>query len=84
MTTHLLVDAFQRPTQPDFDQSPIITPPEREVVRVVIFSSKTGVNSTILTLHKLNFAHIHEWSPLLPSSNPGEVMSILTRYLITR
>lgn len=53
--------------------------PERESVKVVIFGTKTGVNNTILTLYKLGFAQVNEWSPLLPSSNPGEVMSILNK-----
>lgn len=57
------------------------TKPSREPVKVVIFGSKTGVNSTILTLYKLGFAQVNEWSPLLPTANPGEVMSILTRYI---
>ena len=59
------------------------TTPRRESVKVVIYGSKTGVNNTILTLYKLGFAQVNEWSPLLHSPNPGEVMSILTRYILT-
>ena len=57
--------------------------PERESLKVVIFGTKTGVNNTILTLYKLGFAQVNEWSPLLPSSNPSEVMSILIRHIVT-
>ncbi|MBE9205584.1 hypothetical protein IQ244_03475 [Nostoc sp. LEGE 06077] len=57
------------------------TTPDRESVKVLIYGSKRGVNNTILTLYKLGFAQVNEWSPLLPSSNPGEVMSILIRYI---
>ncbi|MEH2081188.1 MAG: hypothetical protein V7K89_14635 [Nostoc sp.] len=59
------------------------TTPRRESVKVVIYGSKTGVNNTIFTLYKLGFAQVNEWSPLLPSPNPGEVMSILTRHIMT-
>ncbi|BBD60333.1 hypothetical protein NIES2109_31300 [Nostoc sp. HK-01] len=59
------------------------TTPDRESVKVVIYGSKRGVNNTILTLYKLGFAEVNEWSPLLPSSSPGEVMSILTRHILT-
>ncbi|MEH2069402.1 MAG: hypothetical protein V7K47_14770 [Nostoc sp.] len=59
------------------------TTPNKESVKVVIYGSKKGVNNIILTLYKLGFAQVNEWSPLLPSSNPGEVMSILTRHILT-
>ncbi|QLE55598.1 hypothetical protein [Nostoc sp. TCL26-01] len=59
------------------------TTPDRESVKVVIYGSKRGVNNTILTLYKLGFAEVNEWSPLLPSSNRGEVMSILIRHIST-
>ncbi|MEH2393733.1 MAG: hypothetical protein V7K21_19410 [Nostoc sp.] len=83
MTKSFLADTF--PTilpLVSANESQEITP-TREFVKVVIYGSKTGVNNTILTLYKLGFAQVNEWSPLLPSSNPGEVMSILTRYILT-
>jgi hypothetical protein len=46
------------------------TMPDRESVKVVIYGSKRGINNTILTLYKLGFAQVNEWSPLLPSSIP--------------
>ncbi|MBW4616828.1 MAG: hypothetical protein KME21_27010 [Desmonostoc vinosum HA7617-LM4] len=83
MATSFLTDIFPTPTLSVSPTTPTETTPNREPVKVVIFGSKTGVNSTILTLYKLGFAQVNEWSPLLPSSNPGEVMSILTRYILT-
>jgi hypothetical protein len=56
--------------------------PEREALRVLVIGSRKGVTGTIQALHHLRFAEVHEWSPLLPGSNPGEVMSILTRYIL--
>ncbi|MCS6812575.1 MAG: hypothetical protein NZ772_03245 [Cyanobacteria bacterium] len=55
--------------------------PDREPLRVLLVGSRRGVNNTILTLYRLGFASVSEWSPLLPAPNPGEVMSILTRYI---
>jgi hypothetical protein len=83
MTKSFLADTL--PTSTPFVSSDKSTekPPERESVKVVIFGTKTGVNNTILTLYKLGFAQVNEWSPLLPSSKPGEVMSILTRHIVT-
>jgi hypothetical protein len=61
---------------------PIITIPdsdEFEALRVLIIGSSDGVTETIQNLHVRRFANATDWSPLLPASSPGEVMSILTR-----
>lgn len=50
-----------------------------EIVKVLVISSRKGVNATIHTLYALKFAQISEWSPLLPAPTSGEVMSILTK-----
>ncbi|GET40147.1 peptide ABC transporter substrate-binding protein [Microseira wollei] len=55
--------------------------PGKIPVRILVISTPFGVNQTIHTLHALRFADVSLWSPLLPAPNPGEVMSILTRYL---
>ena len=55
---------------------------DRESLRILVIGSRQGVVGTIQTLHRLRFAEVHEWSPLLPAANPGEVMSILTRYTV--
>ncbi|MFM7449888.1 MAG: hypothetical protein ACKO24_14995, partial [Leptolyngbyaceae cyanobacterium] len=54
----------------------------REPLRMLVIGSRPGVTGTIHTLHRLGYAQIGEWSPLLPGPNPGEVMAILTRYLM--
>lgn len=83
MTKSFLADTFQPSTPSASSSESTEKTPSRESVKVVIYGSKTGVNSTILTLYKLGFAEVNEWSPLLPSPNPGEVMSILTRHILT-
>lgn len=58
-------------------------PSNREPLRVLVIGSRRGVTSTIHTLHRLGFAEAGEWSPLMPAPTSGEVMSILTRYLLS-
>ncbi|MEB3179018.1 MAG: hypothetical protein VKL59_08330 [Nostocaceae cyanobacterium] len=41
------------------------------------------MNNIIHTLYRLHFAEVTEGSPLQPTKNPGEFMSILIRYLTT-
>ncbi|KZL49698.1 hypothetical protein A2T98_11420 [Nodularia spumigena CENA596] len=82
MTTSFLAQAVETLTPSVSSSVSTETIPSRESVKVVIFGSKTGVNNTILSLYKLGFAQVNEWSPLLPTPNPGEVMSILTRYIL--
>lgn len=58
--------------------------PVREPVRLLLIGSKPGVTSIIHSLHRFGFAEVGEWSPFMPTQNDGEVMSILTKYLIQR
>jgi hypothetical protein len=52
---------------------------EREAIKHTLIGSPKAVMGTIHVLHQLGYAHVGDWSPLLPSPNPGEVMSILIR-----
>ncbi len=47
----------------------------------MIGSAKT-VSSTIHYLQVIGYANVSDWSPLLPTANPGEVMSILIRQIL--
>ncbi len=58
------------------------TPSDRESLRLLVIGSRHGVTTTIQTLHRLRFAEVSDWSPLLPAPTPGEVMSILTRTIL--
>lgn len=53
---------------------------ERDRIRLLAVGSREGVVDVIRTLHRLGFAEVGAWSPLLPAPGDGEVMSILTRY----
>ena len=50
-----------------------------ERVRIMVFGSSYGVTYAISWLYRLQFAHISEWSPLMPANREGEFMSILTK-----
>ncbi|RCJ28499.1 hypothetical protein A6770_23855 [Nostoc minutum NIES-26] len=59
------------------------TDSEREPVSFLVIGSRQTVTNTIHTLYRMGFAEISEWSPLLPASEPGKVMKILTRSVPT-
>ncbi|UBF27745.1 hypothetical protein K9N68_07475 [Kovacikia minuta CCNUW1] len=83
MPTNFLVESGESSSTPssvsNFEEQPV----DREPLRVLVIGSRQGVVRTIQTLYRLRFAEVREWSPLMPGPNPGEVMSILTRYLST-
>ncbi|MEH2139857.1 hypothetical protein [Nostoc sp.] len=47
-----------------------------------LLGSPKAVPSTIHYLQVIGYACIGDWSPLLPTANPGEVMSILIRQIL--
>ena len=53
--------------------------PEPEKIKHTLTGSRKAVIATIQVLHQLGYANVRDWTPLLPTSNPGEVMSILVR-----
>ena len=59
---------------------PIISPVrEPERIKHTLTGSSKAVIATIQVLHQLGYANIRDWTPLLPTSTKGEVMSILVR-----
>jgi len=52
---------------------------EQEVVLLTVVGSPKGVRETILTLYRLGFAEVGDWSPLQRAANPKQVMSVLIR-----
>ncbi len=62
------------------NSQPIISQvPEPEKIRHTLIGSSEAVMGTIQVLHQLGYANIGDWSPLLPTKNRGEVMSVLIR-----
>jgi|GEM_PF-2014031 len=53
----------------------------RETVKVMLIGSPRAVENTIRVLYLRGFAELYEWSPMQPTQNPGEVMSLMRRLL---
>lgn len=58
--------------------------PEYEEIKHTLTGSQRAVTNTIRVLHQLGYADMNDWSPLLPSHNPGEVISVLIRTISVR
>ncbi|MEG4345428.1 hypothetical protein QUB70_19455 [Microcoleus sp. A003_D6] len=52
---------------------------EQDVVLLTVVASPKGVRETILTLYRLGFAEVGDWSPVQRAANPKQVMSVLIR-----
>jgi hypothetical protein len=81
MSEEFIPDTSETRTPPASSNAPSESSPRREPIKVLIIGSPQGVNNTIHTLYKRGFAEVTEWSPLQPTSNPGEVMSVLRRQI---
>jgi hypothetical protein len=56
--------------------------PKREPIKHLLIGSPKAVTSTIHLLQVLGYANVGDWSTLLPTGNPDEVMSILSRQIL--
>ncbi|MGB7442007.1 MAG: hypothetical protein WA919_13125 [Coleofasciculaceae cyanobacterium] len=48
---------------------------------LIVIGSSKGITNIIQTLYRMRFAHINEWSPLMPAPIPGKLMRAITRYI---
>ena len=53
--------------------------PHYNTIRHMLFGSPAAVQATIKLLYKLNYAEPNDWSKLMPTGQPNEVVSVLTR-----
>ncbi len=67
---------------PTLNQSSQQSFPKREPIKHLLIGSPKAVTSTIHYLQVIGYASVGDWSPLLPTANPGEVMSILSRQIL--
>ncbi|MBD2409714.1 hypothetical protein FACHB389_10120 [Nostoc calcicola FACHB-389] len=67
------------PTPNQLPQQPF---PKREPIKHVLIGSAKAVTNTIHRLQVNGYASVGDWSPLLPTANPDEVMSILIRQIL--
>ncbi|WGV28910.1 hypothetical protein [Halotia branconii] len=54
----------------------------REPIKHLLIGSPKAVTSTIHYLQVIGYANVRDWSPLLPTNNSDEVMSILIRQIL--
>lgn len=54
----------------------------QEFVKVMVIGSRKGITSIIKMLHTLRFAEVGEWSPIMPHSESGELMSVLRKRVL--
>lgn len=71
----------QLESQQDVTQQTI---PKRESIKHLLIGSPKAVKSTIHYLQVLGYADVGFWSPLLPTANSGEFMSILSRSILVQ
>lgn len=69
---------FHFPTSKQTSQQPF---PFREPIKHLLIGSPKAVTSTIHYLQVIGYASVGDWSPLQPTGNPDEVMSILSRQI---
>ncbi|MFN6563169.1 MAG: hypothetical protein RMY28_025710 [Nostoc sp. ChiSLP01] len=75
----LASEDFDAPTLKESVCKPL---PKREQIKHLLIGSPKGITSTINRLHLLGYANVGDWSQLLPTANPNEVMSILIRHIL--
>ena len=76
-----LPNTNETPTPPNSDDIPTQPRRKREPVKMIVVGSPNAVNSVIRTQYVLGFANVTDWSPLQPTSNLDEVMSVLRRQI---
>ncbi|MBD2486781.1 hypothetical protein H6G77_04280 [Aulosira sp. FACHB-615] len=73
----------QERENPEHPQSVPQSFPKRERIKHLLIGSPKAVTSTIHYLQAVGYANVGDWSPLLSTDNPDEVMSILIRQILT-
>lgn len=66
--------------QPPAKEQNLPSSVNRELLKLFIISSPPVVSRVIHSFHRDNFACVSDWSPLIPTQNPGEVIGILIKY----
>ncbi|MBN3961797.1 hypothetical protein [Nostoc sp. NMS8] len=81
MMTQSFLSGANNPTT---NQTSSEATPFKEPLKHLLIGSSKAVTSTIHYLQVIGYADVGDWSPLLPSPNPGEVMSILNRPIVVK
>ena len=82
MAQEFVPNPNDEPKAPVSGKTSDTAPPNREKLRHILIGSPKVVRSAIHLLHVLGYAEATAWSPFQPTANPGEVISILVRYVL--
>jgi hypothetical protein len=82
MAQEFISASTDAPLPPATSQTQPPAPSNRERLKHILIGSPELVRSTIHNLHVRGYAEVIAWSPLQPTANPGEVMSVLLRYVV--
>lgn len=82
MAQEFISASTDAPLPPVASQIQPPAPPNRERLKHILIGSPEVVRSAIHNLHIRGYAEVIAWSPLQPTTNPGEVMSVLLRYVV--
>ena len=82
MSQEFVQNPDHNPNNPNLSQRSSEARPGREEIKHILIGSAKAVRTTIYTLYSLGYANVDEWSIPQPTENPGEVISILIRYLL--
>ncbi|BAZ01124.1 hypothetical protein NIES37_51220 [Tolypothrix tenuis PCC 7101] len=84
MITQSFLSSVEESNAATNSPSEIQTVQGKEPLKHLLIGSSKAVISTIHYLQVIGYADVGDWSPLLPSPNPGEVMSILNRPIVVQ
>jgi hypothetical protein len=73
----------EEPNPPDLIFTPAPKNGGRYPVRVLLIGIPDGVTSVIHELYLKQFAETAAWSPAFKARYPGEIMKVMTRYVVT-
>ena len=77
--TFQFTDSFPPANWPPAHERPSHAP---EPLRLIAVGSPENILITIQSLHRLGYAEPNDWSRLMPTGRPGEMMAILTKRMI--
>ncbi|MBD2135086.1 hypothetical protein H6F47_22375 [Sphaerospermopsis sp. FACHB-1094] len=84
MITQSFLSEIEDLNAPGTNQGTVLSVPLKEPLKHLLIGSPKAVTSTIHYLQVIGYAEVGDWSPLLPSPNPNEVMSILNRPIVVQ
>ena len=81
LTTGFLEDQ-EDPDYPNIIFTPAPRNGDRYPIRVLLIGIPDGVTCVINELYLKQFAEVHAWSPAFKARYPGEIMKVMTKYVV--